>query len=74
MCVLFVAMSIRVDDQPLFLFLFLEAPTRVGNIPLHWYDDLPHVGYDIDGKKVLKPARGDELDKFLKTVDDPSAW
>jgi len=51
-----------------------KAPTRVGNIPLHWYDDLPHVGYDIDGKKVLKPARGDELDKFLKTVDDPSAW
>ncbi len=58
-------------DQPL---LLLEAPNRVGNIPLHWYDDLPHVGYDIDGKKVLKPARGDELDKFLKTVDDPSAW
>ncbi|KAH9978053.1 BOP1NT-domain-containing protein [Lactifluus volemus] len=51
-----------------------DAPNRVGNIPLHWYDDLPHVGYDIDGKKVLKPARGDELDKFLKTVDDPSAW
>ena len=41
---------------------------------MHWYDDLPHVGYSIDGKKVLKPARGDELDKFLKTVDDPSAW
>jgi ribosome biogenesis protein ERB1 len=52
----------------------LKAPNRIGNIPLHWYDDLPHVGYDIDGKKVLKPARGDELDKFLKTVDDPSAW
>ncbi|KAH9963180.1 ribosome biogenesis protein ERB1 [Russula dissimulans] len=51
-----------------------DAPNRVGNIPLHWYDDLPHVGYNIDGKKVLKPARGDELDKFLKTVDDPSAW
>ena len=41
---------------------------------MHWYDDLPHVGYDIDGKKVLHPARGDELDKFLKTVDDTSAW
>ncbi|KAI0301803.1 BOP1NT-domain-containing protein [Multifurca ochricompacta] len=51
-----------------------DAPNRIGNIPLHWYDDLPHVGYDIDGTKVLKPARGDELDKFLKTVDDPSAW
>lgn len=41
---------------------------------MHWYDDLPHVGYDINGKKVLRPARGDELDKFLETVEDPSAW
>jgi ribosome biogenesis protein ERB1 len=41
---------------------------------MHWYDDLPHVGYNIDGKKVLRPARGDELDKFLKTVEDPSSW
>ena len=41
---------------------------------MHWYDDLPHVGYDINGKKVLRPARGDELDKFLKTVEDPEAW
>lgn len=41
---------------------------------MHWYDDLPHIGYDINGKKVLRPARGDELDKFLATVDDPDAW
>ncbi|GJJ07346.1 Ribosome bioproteinsis protein erb1 [Clathrus columnatus] len=47
---------------------------RVGNIPMHWYDDLPHVGYDINGKRILRPARGDELDKFLETVDQPSAW
>ena len=40
---------------------------------MHWYDDLPHVGYDINGKRVLKPARGDELDKFLKNADD-SGW
>ncbi|KAJ7499137.1 NUC169 domain-containing protein [Mycena latifolia] len=51
-----------------------DAPNRVGNVPMHWYDDLPHVGYDMDGKKVLRPARGDELDKFLQTVEDPSAW
>lgn len=51
-----------------------QTPNRVGNIPMHWYDDLPHVGYDINGKKVLRPARGDELDKFLETVEDPSSW
>ncbi|KAF8639737.1 hypothetical protein AX17_000999 [Amanita inopinata Kibby_2008] len=51
-----------------------NAPNRVGNVPMHWYDDLPHIGYDINGKKVLRPARGDELDKFLATIDDPSVW
>ncbi|KAG6855056.1 Ribosome biogenesis protein erb1 [Blastosporella zonata] len=51
-----------------------DGPNRVGDVPMHWYDDLPHIGYDIDGKKVLRPAKGDELDKFLSTVEDPSAW
>ncbi|THH33706.1 hypothetical protein EUX98_g396 [Antrodiella citrinella] len=51
-----------------------DAPNRVGDIPMHWYDDLPHVGYDMNGKKVLRPARGDELDKFLETVEDPNSW
>ncbi|KAL4265650.1 Ribosome biogenesis protein ERB1 [Pleurotus pulmonarius] len=51
-----------------------DTPNRVGDVPMHWYDDLPHIGYDINGKQVLRPARGDELDKFLKTVDDPEAW
>ena len=35
---------------------------------------MPHVGYDINGKRVLRPARGDELDKFLSTVEDPTSW
>lgn len=51
-----------------------KDPNRVGNIPMHWYDDLPHIGYNMNGKQVLRPARGDELDKFLATVDDSSAW
>ncbi|KAF9057381.1 NUC169 domain-containing protein [Panaeolus papilionaceus] len=51
-----------------------DTPNCVGNVPMHWYDDMPHIGYDINGKKVLRPAKGDELDKFLATVDDASAW
>lgn len=51
-----------------------DAPNRIGNVPLEWYDDLPHIGYDVDGRKVMRPAKGDELDKFLATVEDPSAW
>ena len=52
-----------------------EAPNRVGNIPAHFYDGLPHVGYDIDGRRVMRPAKGDELDRFLSTVDaDGAGW
>lgn len=51
-----------------------DAPNRIGNIPAHFYDDMPHIGYDIDGKKIMRPAKGDELDKFLAGVEDPTAW
>ncbi|KAG8862253.1 hypothetical protein FRB96_001832 [Tulasnella sp. 330] len=51
-----------------------DQPNRVGRIPMHWYDDLPHVGYDMEGRKVLRPAKGDELDKFLATHEDPKSW
>ncbi|KAG0248094.1 Ribosome biogenesis protein erb1 [Mortierella polycephala] len=51
-----------------------ENENTVGNIPMQWYDDYPHIGYDVDGKKIMKPATGDELDKFLSTMDDPDSW
>ncbi|CAO0802823.1 unnamed protein product [Mucor circinelloides] len=51
-----------------------ETENTIGNVPLEWYNDLPHIGYDIDGKKILKPATGDELDKFLATMEDPDSW
>lgn len=51
-----------------------DTTNRIGNVPLEWYDELPHIGYDVEGRKVMRPARGDELDRFLATVDDPSAW
>ncbi|GAA5856845.1 hypothetical protein JCM8547_008870 [Rhodosporidiobolus lusitaniae] len=47
-----------------------ETTNRVGNVPQYWYDNMPHIGYDIDGKKVMRPATGDELDKFLEGVED----
>lgn len=51
-----------------------QNPNTVGNIPMEWYDDLPHIGYSVDGKKIMRPAKGDELDKFLATVEDPDSW
>lgn len=51
-----------------------DAPNRIGNVPLEWYDDLPHIGYDINGRKIMRPAKGDALDRFLATVEDPDSW
>jgi ribosome biogenesis protein ERB1 len=37
----------------------------LGNIPIHWYDEFDHLGYDIHGKKIPKPTEGDKLDDFI---------
>ena len=46
----------------------------MGNIPLNWYDEYPHVGYDLDGKKLIRPIQGDKLDSFLSRMEDPDFW
>lgn len=51
-----------------------DNPNTIGNVPMEWYDDLPHIGYDVSGRKIFRPAKGDELDKFLANVEDPAAW
>eukprot|EP00899_Mesostigma_viride_P002463 jgi/Mesvir1/12217/Mv00445-RA.1 len=53
-----------------------ERPSRntIGNVPLSWYKDEKHIGYDIDGKKILKKERKDQIDAFLARADDPKAW
>ncbi|XP_032665304.1 ribosome biogenesis protein BOP1 homolog [Odontomachus brunneus] len=51
-----------------------DIRNTVGNIPIKWYNDYDHVGYDWEGKKILKPEKGDELDNFLKRMEDPDFW
>lgn len=52
-----------------------DVRNTVGNVPLEWYDDFPHVGYDLDGRHIYKPLRTrDELDQFLDKMDDPDHW
>ncbi|EFA76735.1 WD40 repeat-containing protein [Heterostelium album PN500] len=46
---------------------------RVGNIPMHWYDDEDHIGYDVNGNKIMKGEKRDALDKFLDQAD-PKFW
>lgn len=50
-----------------------EANT-IGNIPLSFYDSYPHIGYNINGKKIMRPAKGEALDALLDTIDVPKGW
>ena len=47
---------------------------RIGRVPLHWYDEYDHIGYDGHGSKVIKQSSkgkgGDLLDKALQNEAD----
>jgi len=45
----------------------------VGDVPMHWYDEYEHIGYNIEGEKIARPARKDQLDAFLDR-EDKSHW
>ena len=46
---------------------------RIGRIPLHWYDEYDHVGYDGHGIKIVRSASagsGDRLDQAIAMQDN----
>lgn len=52
-----------------------QAPANtIGNIPLSFYDSYPHIGYDINGKRIMRPAAGEALDALLDTIEVPKGW
>ncbi|KAH7035281.1 eukaryotic ribosome biogenesis protein [Microdochium trichocladiopsis] len=51
-----------------------EGANTIGNIPLSFYDSYPHIGYTIDGKKIMRPAAGDALDNLLDSIEVPKGW
>eukprot|EP00435_Cladocopium_sp_Y103_P057442 s497_g19.t1 len=52
-----------------------DAPrNRIGNVPLDWYKDEDHVGYDIAGEKVMRTLSTSEIDALLESKDNPDAW
>jgi ribosome biogenesis protein ERB1 len=34
----------------------------------------PHIGYDINGKKIMRPATGDALQSLLDSIEVPEGW
>jgi ribosome biogenesis protein ERB1 len=52
-----------------------QGPTNtIGNIPLTFYDSYPHIGYDINGKKIMRPATREALDALLDSIELPKGW
>ena len=45
---------------------------RIGRVPLHWYEDYDHIGYDVKGGKLGRKAKGDAIDQFLERRDNPN--
>lgn len=50
------------------------ATNTIGDIPLTFYDSYPHIGYDINGKKIMRPAKGEALDALLDSIEVPKGW
>lgn len=51
-----------------------DVKNTIGNVPLKWYDEYEHIGYDVQGEKITKPKKGDEIDEFLQKNDNPNYW
>lgn len=51
-----------------------EPVNTIGNIDLKFYDSYPHIGYDINGKKIMRPAAGEALDALLDSIEVPKGW
>ncbi len=43
----------------------------IGNVPLEWYEEYEHIGYDINGQKIFRKKQRDALDNLLAQHDDP---
>ncbi|XP_041981101.1 ribosome biogenesis protein BOP1 homolog [Aricia agestis] len=51
-----------------------DRRNTVGDVPMWWYNEYQHVGYDLDGRKIIKPPQRDQIDEFLKKCEDPEFW
>ncbi|KAG7400594.1 Ribosome biogenesis protein 1 [Phytophthora boehmeriae] len=49
-----------------------ENVNTIGNVPLRWYEDYDHIGYNVDGKRIMKSNNGDGIDNAIAAKDDPN--
>ncbi|KAI3995560.1 hypothetical protein MKX01_023305 [Papaver californicum] len=48
-----------------------EVPSRntIGDVPLDWYKDEGHIGYDIKGRRIIKPSDINKLEELIRRAD-----
>ncbi|KAM3721512.1 Ribosome biogenesis protein [Dirofilaria immitis] len=51
-----------------------DLRNTIGNIPIEWYDDFKHIGYDKDGNQIDSAKRMNNMEEFLDRMDDPNYW
>ena len=44
----------------------------IGNVPLRWYDEEKHIGYDRTGEKIARPKGKSGIDSAIAAQDDPN--
>jgi len=49
-----------------------ELRNTIGAVPVEWYNDEEHIGYDNLGNKILKPDRGNAADELMRKLEDPN--
>ena len=52
----------------------IDTNILIGDIPLSFYDTYPHIGYNINGKRIMRPAKGEALDALLDSIEVPKGW
>ncbi|KAL9617992.1 MAG: hypothetical protein Q9160_007240 [Pyrenula sp. 1 TL-2023] len=51
-----------------------EEANTIGDIPLSFYEQYPHIGYNINGKRIMRPATGEALDALLDSIEVPKGF
>ena len=50
-----------------------EKPgNAIGRVPLRWYEDYDHIGYDVHGQPIAKKDKVSGLDRAIAGQDDPN--
>ncbi|BAM40969.1 uncharacterized protein TOT_030000230 [Theileria orientalis strain Shintoku] len=47
---------------------------RTGNVPIDWYNDENHIGYTVEGKRLVKELDSTQLGQLIFNSDNPDSW